>query len=378
MKTLARTLVLLIFGIMQLHEAVGRPYNYPAIRYINTAGNEMGGVVAPIADEVGNSLFNNPAALARNTKFKAEYLNLNLESDAGLLSGVGLSTTKMTSLGGMIGDLNAHAGTTYAAGLVNLTALSWGGLAVGLMFQEQAKAVSNGTTVQYDTVSQFIPAAGYGLALARGVVRLGYSLQYVSQAYGTANTAATNTSASFLDGINEGRGLSHTMSANFVFPFTYLPTFTIVGRNLFGTHFVAGSMFGRAKNPIGITPDEPMSVDLAFNMTIRISGAAKSHWYFQYKDITSAYSIPFLDRMSFGAEIGFSEHFNVRAGLEGTQWSAGIGYKSTGSEINLGMYHEPVVLTGTDSWDTRFGLQYKIYFQDANTRDRDGEAKAKQ
>lgn len=367
----------MMVGMSFQPSALARPYSYPAVRYMNTASQAMGGVTLPIADEVGNSLFNNPAALARNTKFRSEFLNLNIDANSNVLGNLGLSTTKMTGLSGMASDLNQHTGQTYSAGLGNLTALQWGGLAVGILFQEHVRAVSDGTNIQYETSSQFVPAVGYGLALARGVVRLGYSLQYVNQAYGVSSVVANGGSPSFLSGLKEGRGLAHSASVNFVFPFTYLPTFSLLARNLMGTHYVGGNLLARAKDPVGIVADDPMSIDAAFNFMVRVSGATKSYWYFQYKDLTSAYSMPFLERLNMGFDLGLSQSFDIRAGFTGSQFSAGIGFRSQSSEINLAWYHEPNPLSGTDYWDTRYSLQYKIYFQDSNSRDRDSDLKAR-
>jgi hypothetical protein len=275
-------------------------------------------------------------------------------------------------LGGLTPQLNADLNRVYQGGYGNLTALSWGGFGVGLLFQRQMSALSDGTNVTYNANSQVVPAAGYGIALARGVVRLGYSLHYVNQAYGTSTTPSTNTSAAALSGLAEGRGLSHNAAVNFVFPFTYLPTFSILARNIGGTHFVGGSLFTGAQNSVGITPDEPMSVDLAFNWMVRFSGKMKSHWYVQYSDAMSAYSMSVLDRVHFGGDLSLSKSFDIRFGANGMQLSAGVGYRSKASEINITWYNEKNPIN--DANDSRFGLQYKIFFQDQNTRE-PGEGK---
>lgn len=354
-----------------IESARARPYNYPNVRYMNAVSQSMGGVTLPLTDELGNNLFNNPAGLSRNTKFRAEYLNLGLEANSNVLGSLGLSTSKMMGLGGMTETLNENKNKVFGAGLSNVTALAWGGLGVGVLMQERVRAVSDGTTVNYETVSQLVPAVGYGLSLARGVMRVGYSLQYVNQASGTNQAAATDSSASFLKDIGQGWGLSHNVSLNLTFPFTYLPTFSIMARNIGGLHFNQGSLFQRAHGAVGIPADESMSVDLAMHWMVRISGTFKSNWYVQYKDLTSSVGMPVIERLSAGVDFAFNPEFSIRGGFTGTSPSAGIGYKSEASEINLAWYSEPQPFASAERWDTRYTLQYKIFFQDKNTRDRD-------
>ena len=356
-----------VFGGVHLSEA--RPYSYPERRYTSAASEALGDVAVPLTDEVGNDLFNNPAALARNTKFKAEYINANLEGNSNLLSGLGAQ-----SLGSLNKSVTQNPGKLYGYGYGDLTALSWGGLGVGLLLQDRTQAVTSGANTLYETNNQFIPAIGYGVALARGVVRLGYSLQYVNEVEGTGSVVSSS-SASMLSGLYEGRGMSHNASVNFVFPYMYTPTFSVMGRNLGGLHFVGGSLFVAGKNPIGVPKDEPMTLDAAYNMTVRFSSSFKSLWYFQYADVTSQTSTPYLQRFSAGIDFQLSQSFSVKIGANGLEPSAGIGYRSESSEINLAWYQDANPLTAGGQWDTRYTLQYKLFFQDKSSRNRDSTNK---
>jgi hypothetical protein len=338
----------------------GGPDSYPGIRYESAYSESMGGVTVPLADEVGNSLFNNPAGLARSDKFKAEYLNLNLDANNNFLSNIGAGTTKMTTLSGLQPTLNANQNQIFNSGISELTALSWGG-----------------TNTYYKTVSQTIPTVGYGLSLARGVVRLGYSLQYVNESEGSESIPNSQSGAAFLSGLSQGHAFSHTASVNFVLPFQYLPTFSVVGRNLFGLHYTAGDILPRAQDASGLPADESMSVDMALGFTTRISGPMKANWYVQYQDATNSIGLPIMQKLGLGANLGLSQAFSVRAGFTGNQFSAGFGYKSEASEINLAWYHEQSPFPTVSYWDTRYTLQYKLYFQDRNTRNRDSERQAK-
>ncbi len=324
-----------------------------------------------MSDEIGNSLFNNPAALARNTLFRAEYLNLNLDINSGIAGNM-LGSTGATSLGGFTTTLNKNPNVLYGLGGGNLTAFSWGGLAVGVLVQERNRAYSDGTQVHYQTTSQIIPAIGYGIGLARGVLRLGYSLQLVNEASGVTQSAS-DSSAAYLKGISSGMGLSHTASVNFVFPFQYLPTFSLLARNAMGTSFSRAPLFKRADSPAGSPPDQPASYDAAFNFMLRVSGPVKANLYVQFKDILGATSTALLDRISAGLDASISRAVSFRVGAMGTRLAGGIGYRSQSSEINLAYYKDPCPFTNIAADDTRFALQYKVFFQDENSRARESE-----
>jgi hypothetical protein len=362
---------LILTGLPRESSAI--PYSYPGIRYVSPYSQSMGGVTLPLSNETGNSLFNNPAGLAKNTKFRAEYLNLQFDVNSGL-AGDMTQATKMFNLGTLTGVLNSDINYLYSGGIGNLTAVSWGGFAVGLLLQDRVRAYSDGTNVHYETNSLAVPALGYGFSLARGVVRLGYSLQFVNLATGTTQATA-DSGARFLSGLSEGKGLAHTASVNFAFPFTYLPTLSLVARNIGGVTYATGSLLPRANSPIGAPPTEEMTVDAAFGMMVRVSGQVKTNWYLQYKDINNRVSVPFLEKMNLGLDISLSPAVGIRAGMTGNQFSAGLGYRSESSEINLAYYKDPTPFKDISYYDTRFALQYKVLFQDQNTRNREEEGK---
>jgi hypothetical protein len=366
------SILAITFGVTGAMDARAQTSTYPAIRYLSPFSQSMGGVSLPLSQDIGNSLFNNPAGLARNLKFKAEFINLDADIGAPILGGLG---TGMTTLGGLSGTLNANPNVTYSEGFSNLTALSWGGLGVGVLYQNRVRAYSDGTTAHYQTLDDLVPAVGYGLSLARGVVRIGYSLQYINDASGVAQSAS-NSSASFLNGVKQGHAFSSNASVNFAFPFTYLPTLSLLGRNIGGLHFVDGNLLSPAKNASGTPDDIKGSIDAAFNFTVRLSGTLKSYWFLEYDDVTSTAGLPFLERTRAGLEIDFTPAFSLRGGMNGVQFSGGIGFRSESSEINVTYYNDRSPFPANGYWDTRYALQYKVFFQGHNTRDRNADGAA--
>ena len=336
-------------------------YSYPQVRYVSSVSESMSGVILPMGDEVGNAIMNNPAALAKYAGYRSEPLNLNFIANSGIVSNLTSTLGNTFSLGGLSSSLNSNANSEFGLGFSNMTAFSWNGFGLGILLQEHSRATSDGTNVNYYVVSQLIPSVGYGFGMARNLIRVGYSLQFVNQTSGPAS-GVSDSSAKFLSGLQKGTGLSHNVSLNFAFPVTYLPTFSFIARNLGGLHFTSGGILPRGSNITGVPSSEQMTVDAAFDFMVRISGNFKSHWYFEYKDFTkkSNFSTSF-ERLSTGLDLSVSPNVSFRGGMTGiAEFSTGISYRSDHSEIALAYYKEKTPFSTTPSWDSKFALQYKI------------------
>ena len=336
---------------------------YTQARYQSTFSQAMGGVSLPLVDETGNSLFNNPAGLGRSDRFKFEILNLNVDANSGVLGDLGLSTLKMTSLGSMSEQLNAHPNQTYSAGISALPAISWQGFGLGFLYQQKVRAYSDGSSIHDQLAKYLVPALGYGVGLARGMIRVGYSLQYVNQTSGVSQEQAASAS-SFSDNKQSGRGFSHQASLNLTLPIRYLPSFALLARNIGGLHFSSGDL-----------ADEKSSYDAAFSFTVRVSGATRTHFYLQYNDLTAQVPMPAVEHLHLGADLDLSQSLALRGGLNGGQPTLGLTYRSEASEINLAWYHERSPFANVAYWDARYALQYKIFLKDLPSRDRESETK---
>lgn len=360
---LFRFLLIGLIGV--LAGIVHTPNSYAQARYISTKGNSLGGVTLPLTHEVTNCLFNNPACLARNMGMQGDLVNLNLELNSGSLNHFGFSTFQSLSLNGMkkILDKSPNEVNAYGAGVS--TAFSWGGLSAGLLVQEKVMALYDGTQYHYSTLSQTIPAVGVAVPLARGVVRVGYGLQWVNKSVGSVSTAQPQA---FLDGLSDGQGFSHNASVNIIIPYRFLPTFSLAAKNLFGTAYSKGSLLSRASQPVAAPGDEPMILDAALDFQIRITGESKTHWYFQYQDISNQTLLPVLERLSNGLDIQFNRNFSIQAGFKGLKYALGLHYRGEQSSVGLSWYQTQSPLPVGPAWNTHYQLQYTLHFGDQSKR----------
>ncbi len=373
-----KCLILLLFVS---HSARALPYFYPQVRYEDAENFSLGGVSLPMTDSVVGNMMNNPAGLAKNELFQAEYLNLGLQGNSSTFAHFGTSTISEPSMKSYLTQLNADANSLYGMGGSLSSAISWKGFAFGVVTQQSFSAVSSNGTISYTSTAQTIPAIAFGIPLARGVVRLGYSLQYVNQTSGIASTSAANGPYGYTYGLLQGHGFSNNASANFVFPYTYLPTVSVIARNILGLNYSSGSLLGRADSPAGLPQNEPMVVDAALNFTVRVTGTMKTIWYFQYQDAFHAINTSVTEHFATGVDFQFSKAFSLRGGLTGgnnffdPQFSLGMGYRNDGHIINFAWYHERNPLAGGPGYDTRYMLQYTLRFNDSPKVSRTKEKK---
>jgi hypothetical protein len=354
--------------------ADARLFHYPQQRYVSPLSESVGGGVLPLQDEVGNVLMNNPAALARFKGYRFEPVNLGLNVNSEYLSNAFEShTLGKYTLGGISSLMTQNVDTIYGFGYQNMTAFSYGNWAFGLLYQEHSRAVSDGTNLEYQAINQVVPTIGFGFGMARNVIRVGYSLQYVNQTSGTATVAASD-SAAFFSGLARGSGLSHNVSINFALPYTYLPSFSIMARNLGGLVFSGSRLIPRGTNFQGSIPSEPMSVDIAMDYLFKVAADFRIKWYLEYRDMTNQSSFSsFADRFSTGFDIPLSKSFGIRGGMQGiANFSYGLGYRGEFGELGLSIYQEKNGLTTGPSWDQKYAIQFKIKAFEQAKKSEDG------
>ena len=122
---------------------------------------------------------------------------------------------------------------SFQAASAQLTPTFYGkGFALGLLMSNDIGATSDAAgNVRYRSLYQFIPAAAFGVRLAGGIVRLGYSVQWVNEAAGDVSVPS-GTELGYNQNLAQGSGFSHMVGAALTLPLTYLPQFDLVARNV--------------------------------------------------------------------------------------------------------------------------------------------------
>ena len=86
------------------------------------------------------------------------------------------------NLNSYLSTLQSHPGSLAGAGSSLMTSFGLYGFSIGILYQNENYAGYNDDdTVYYKSFSQFIPAVGTGFRFFDGMIRVGYSLQWVNQ-----------------------------------------------------------------------------------------------------------------------------------------------------------------------------------------------------
>jgi hypothetical protein len=235
------------------------------------------------------------------------------------------------------------------------------GLAVGVLYLNQISGqVREDGSVHYRSLYQLIPAVATGVRLAGGIVRLGYSFQWVNQASGDKTVAADADPLGYNQGLAQGSAFSHNLGFALTLPFRYLPSFNVVARNVATAKFRSNTLFELAKNPNGLPPDEPMTVDGSVSIQPKVGQGGIFNLVLQYRDATNRSQVPIWGRLAAGGEFGFREQFFLRGGWGSGYPNVGVGFKRRGGEFSLTWYSEELGAGYHQQRDIRFLVHYQM------------------
>jgi hypothetical protein len=233
--------------------------------------------------------------------------------------------------------------------------------AFGVLAQSQLGAIQNSDgSVRYRSLYQLIPTAGTGVSLANGILRLGYSLQWVNQASGDITVPSGTVPPGYNQGLAQGSAFSNTVGATLTMPWPFLPAASVVARNIGGEHFSSTSLYHFTPNPTGPPPNQLMSLDSSFSIAPKLGPGTTLNLVAEYRDMTDTSGIETLGRLAFGAEIAIRNSFFLRGGFGSGYPSAGIGIRQSHGEFDLTWYSEELGTSYHSDRDDRFMLQYVI------------------
>jgi hypothetical protein len=352
-----------LFGVLLVSAG---PFAYarldlvPGGRYTSARGAGMGDAVLPMGDDAATGLYQNPAALGRIRKPELELFNFSLYGNNGLWASP-TTAYNIFSLGSYNPTLQASPGTFAGAGGAYVGTFAMRGLAVGVLAQSNVGAVANADgTLNYRSLFQVIPSIGVGFRLFNGVLRFGYSLQWVHEAVGDVKNE-TPSSAGYTNGIAQGSAFSHTLGAALVLPTIMLPTFDVVVRNALNSVYSTSTFLHLSQNPTGAPATEQMTVDLAFSLHPKVGQGATFNLVLVDRDMMNVSGMTFIGHFALGAELNIRERIFIRGGWGSGYPAAGLGLRSTrGAELSFSWYTEELGSGYLSQGDTKFLMQYRM------------------
>lgn len=334
----------------------------PGSRYNSARAAAMGQAYLPLGDDPASGLFYNPANLGKVHRPIIEFFNFSFNLTSAVPQTAGTAITGITSLPGYLPSLQRAPGQLQGAGYNLFSGFALPGFAFGLLWSNQFGATYNsaGDTVTNRSFYQLIPTFGTGFRLFKGILRGGYSMQWVNQASGGTTVASSSPSLAYNLGLAQGSTFSQNLGLAVTFPVMLLPSINIVARNLFGAPYSNFSLLSFATSPSGAPAAEPMTIDASFSIQPTLGGGAEMNLVIVDRDATNQSGVALMGHIAVGAEFIFRNKFFLRGGWGEGYLSGGLSFRRPGGEISLTYYNVEVGQAFQSTADTRFMLQYQL------------------
>ncbi len=357
-----------VFILLSLFAALGeasawaRQDSILGSRYTSARSAGMGDTGFGFLSDVAGGLFYNPAALARAPGFVIEPLNIALQVSHNYITNLNFNFAGNTALNFYnVMNLAGYQTPTYQGiGGQVLPSLGWRFVSFGILLSSETGQMLTAGSLRYRTTYQLIPTIGAGFRIADGVLKLGYSFQWVNSVVANV-TGGSAAGAAYNANARQGSGFSQNAGATITFPMAFLPQIHFVVRNILGAPYIPFSILPLANGSIGVPTTDPMSMDLSIGIQPKFGMGSSLQVVLAWRDITDASAVPFLAHLAAGAEFLIKDTVFIRAGLSGGRPSAGFGIKTKRSEFNFAWYCEEIGGGYLTQGDVRYMLQYQFH-----------------
>jgi hypothetical protein len=321
----------------------------------------MGDAFLPIGEDGMSALFYNPALVGKFRKTSWDAVTIQLLANQNFVGSMDGNSLNVMNLSSFRSTLGNHVGDFMGAGGSLSTAFYGRGWAVGLLYQNQFFAAqSSDGRIHIKSLYQFIPAAATGIRLADGILKLGYSIQWVHQAVGNQSIDPATQPVGYTESIPQGSGFSQNAGVSLTFPTSYLPSINVVARNILGTAYSGASLIPFSSNSSGAPATDPMTIDASFSVEPKLGRGALLNVVLQLRDVANQSGVNMWGRACAGVELDFRSRFAIRGGWGSGYPSFGIGVMSKKSQFSFTWYSEEIGSGYLHTRDIRYMVQLQI------------------
>lgn len=327
----------------------------------------MGGAsIAVTGDET--SLLLNPANLGKLRRPYGTILDPELEGNDKLTTDTWFNNGNVRtpfSLENMKTFTDRDRGKYYHASAQLFPSYVAKNLGIGIFGRYSMDAQMNdaGTEMATKYYDDLAIVMGVNFSLFDGRVKLGANGKMISRIEIDKNIDPTGSLA-IKDHAVEGAGLSTDVALTLAAPWMYLPTLSVVVRNLGGTEFSQMKGFrtaSTATNPTALTQD----YDVAFALFPQHSSSSRSAFTFEHKKVTEASTKPAAEKLRYyhvGYEYNYGDILFLRAGMNQNYWTAGLELASEFTQIQFATYGEEVGTAPDKKEDRRYVFKFAFRF----------------
>lgn len=308
------------------------------------------------------SNYYNPAGLAKAAKKKWEFNAIALE---GLLSFGALgSILSSRSLGAyqISRDLQSnpdrYAFTSFSA----IPSLATRGFGLTGLANYRVAAVSDGTTVDIDSVFDLSPTIGVAMNFASNLIKVGLTGKAIlrNQIKGQFAHSDLSSADAMAALATEGLGFGADLGFMLTIPLRYVPSLGIVWKDVMNTRFspinVISSAASGAPDPI----QQRVHVGLSFRPSF--GRRLKPLFTAEMKSVNRS-DIPLLKRLHFGIQLETDRSLYFWFGMNQTLFpTLGMALRLPGGNLELGTYAQDIGEGDELSANRRVMFRYTIGF----------------
>ena len=218
-------------------------------------------------------------------------------------------------------------------------------------------------TYDYNYRNDYALATAYNLRFWQGRIKIGFTGKLIDRVeyFGTRDPG-TGDSLELSAFAREGMGIAVDTGLTLAAPWRFLPTLSILVRDLGGTSFTAGDgFFGLNGN--GVPGDVAQSIDVAVAVFPILSNHNRATMTAEYTGVLDFDTVSdHMDRLHLGMEFNLKDQLFFRGGYHANDWTAGFEYAADLFQLQLATYAEDILLNGVTKRDRRGVIKFAIRF----------------
>ena len=358
MKTQKWIFALILFTFSVRAQAAEFYEFYTGVRQLG-----MGGAYTAVVNDE-TALLTNPAGLGklRETTFTVVDPELSGSLNDTKIATLNTAST-VTNLQGLLGAMNANKGTHWNAKAQLFPSIVTSDFGFGLhaKYEYNAEVDKTGTIFRLDYTNDYAAALGYCFRFFGGVLKVGTSARLVDRTEIHQDLDATSTNLSIDALSREGLGLGADIGFILTAPVQYLPTLSIVVRDVGGTSYGLGN--GIVHSTSLRPADTPQKIDAGIAIFPILANETRLTFTGDFHDAMMV--DPDHDvskRIHAGMELNVHDFFFLRGGMNQRYWTAGIELATSNFQLQAASYGEDVGPSGTPTEDRRWVTKFTFRF----------------
>jgi hypothetical protein len=323
----------------------------------------MGGAYTAVVNDE-TAVLTNPAGLGKLRETTVTLVDPELSGSMNDTKIATLSTaSNVVSLQGLLDAMNANKGVHWNAKAQLFPSIVTSNFGFGLhaKYEYNAEVDPTGTTFRLDYTNDYAAALGYCFRFFGGILKVGTSGRLIdrTEIHKDLDAHATNLSLDSLS--SEGLGLGADVGINLALPVQYIPTLSVVARDLGGTSYELGSGFVHSTSVRPV--DTPQTLDAGIAIFPILANETRLAITGEYHDVLmSDPDHDSMKRVHAGMELNLHDFLFVRGGMNQRYWTAGVELATENFQLQAATYGEDVGPTGTPVEDRRWVTKFTFRF----------------